>query len=98
MLDQAFPPQVGLKSHVRMRSLSICRLADGIASRFAGQSGKILYCERLGGPPQGYSASPASDARHLCFAGETGKVLVIPVGDTSRCFPIWAYITIRSGP
>ena len=53
----------------------------GVVTCFDARSGKIIYSERLGGPPQGYTASPVSDGRHLYFPGETGKVLIVPVGD-----------------
>lgn len=54
---------------------------NGVVTCFDGVSGKIFYSERLKGPAQGYTASPVSDGRHLYFPGETGKVLVVPVGD-----------------
>jgi outer membrane protein assembly factor BamB len=54
---------------------------SGVLTCFDGKSGKIFYSERLKGPAQGYTASPVSDGRHLYFPGETGKVLVVPVGD-----------------
>jgi outer membrane protein assembly factor BamB len=54
---------------------------SGVLTCFDATTGKILYSERLGGPAQGYSASPVSDGRHLYFPGETGKVLVVPVAD-----------------
>jgi outer membrane protein assembly factor BamB len=54
---------------------------SGVVSCFDGPSGKIYYSERLGGPAQGYTASPVSDGRHLYFPGETGKVLVVPVSE-----------------
>jgi len=53
----------------------------GVVTCFDAQSGKIIYSERLGGPTQGYTASPVSDGRHLYFPGETGKVMVVPVAD-----------------
>ena len=53
----------------------------GVVTCFDAPTGKIIYSERLGGPSQGYTASPVSDGRHLYFPGETGKVLVVPVGD-----------------
>ena len=52
----------------------------GVVTCFDAQSGRIVYSERLG-IAQGYTASPVSDGRHLYLAGETGKVLVVPVGD-----------------
>lgn len=55
---------------------------SGVVTCFDGKSGKIYYSERLTGPAQGYTASPVSDGRHLYFPGETGKVLVVPVGDS----------------
>jgi outer membrane protein assembly factor BamB len=54
---------------------------SGVLTCFDGKSGKIFYSERLKGPAQGYTASPVSDGRHLYIPGETGKVLVVPVGD-----------------
>src|SRR5262249_6991146 len=54
---------------------------NGVLTCFEAQTGKIFYSERLGGPAQGYTASPVSDGRHLYFPGETGKVLVVPVAD-----------------
>ncbi|MEY2408419.1 MAG: hypothetical protein QOF48_1089 [Verrucomicrobiota bacterium] len=54
---------------------------SGVVTCFDGVTGKIQYSERLGGPAQGYTASPVSDGRHLYFPGETGKVLVVPVSD-----------------
>ena len=48
---------------------------------FNAIDGKIIYSERLGGPTQGYTASPVSDGRHLYFPGETGKVMVVPATD-----------------
>jgi outer membrane protein assembly factor BamB len=54
---------------------------SGVLTCFDADNGNIIYSERLGGPIQGYTASPVSDGRHLYFAGETGKVLVVPVGD-----------------
>jgi outer membrane protein assembly factor BamB len=53
----------------------------GLVTCFDAASGRIIYSERLAGPTQGYTASPVSDGRHLYFPGETGKVLVVPVGD-----------------
>lgn len=53
----------------------------GVVTCFDARSGEILYSERLGGSPQGYTASPVSDGRHLFFPGETGRVLVVPVAD-----------------
>lgn len=52
----------------------------GVITCFDAKSGKIFYSERLG-LAQGYTASPVSDGRHLYYAGETGKVLVVPVAD-----------------
>jgi len=52
----------------------------GVLTCFAAQTGQIHYSERLNFA-QGYTASPVSDGRHLYFAGETGKVLVVPVAD-----------------
>ena len=57
----------------------------GVLSCFEAASGKVCYSERLGGPTQGFTASPVSDGRHLYFPGETGKVLVVPVGDDFSC-------------
>jgi outer membrane protein assembly factor BamB len=54
---------------------------SGVVTCFDGVTGRIVYSERLKGPAQGYTASPVSDGRHLFFPGETGKVLVVPVGD-----------------
>lgn len=54
---------------------------SGVVTCFDSASGRILYSERLGGPAQGYTASPVSDGRHLYFPGETGKVLVVPVSE-----------------
>jgi outer membrane protein assembly factor BamB len=54
---------------------------NGVVTCFDAKSGKIFYSERLGVSTQGYTASPVSDGRHLYFPGETGKVLVVPVGD-----------------
>jgi outer membrane protein assembly factor BamB len=53
---------------------------SGVVTCFEATSGKILYSERLG-VTQGYTASPVSDGRHLYFAGETGKMIVVPVDD-----------------
>lgn len=53
----------------------------GVLTCFDATTGKIFYSERLGGPTQGYTASPVSDGRHLYFPGETGKVIVVPVAD-----------------
>lgn len=53
---------------------------NGVLTCFDGTSGRVFYSERLG-PAQGYTASPVSDGRNLFFPGETGKVLVVPVGD-----------------
>src|ERR1041385_4449352 len=53
----------------------------GVVTCFDAPTGKIIYSERLGGPSQGYTASPVSDGRHLYFPGETGKVLVVRAGD-----------------
>lgn len=53
----------------------------GVVTCFDARTGEIRYSERLGGGPQGYTASPVSDGRHLYFAGETGRVLVVPVAD-----------------
>ncbi len=52
----------------------------GVITCFDARTGSIFYSERLG-PAQGYTASPVSDGRHLYFAGETGKVLVLPVAN-----------------
>lgn len=52
----------------------------GVLTCFDGRTGKIFYSERLG-LAQGYTASPVSDGRHLYFAGETGKTVVVPVGE-----------------
>jgi outer membrane protein assembly factor BamB len=53
----------------------------GVLTCFNAIDGKIIYSERLGGPTQGYTASPVSDGRHLYFPGETGKVMVVPATD-----------------
>ena len=53
----------------------------GVLTCFDAATGKIFYSERLGGPTQGYTASPISDGRHLYFPGETGKVIVVPVAE-----------------
>jgi outer membrane protein assembly factor BamB len=53
----------------------------GLLTCFDATDGKVVYSERLGGPAQGFTASPVSDGRKLYFPGETGKVLVVPVGD-----------------
>lgn len=52
----------------------------GVLTCFDARSGKIIYSERLG-VTQGYTASPVSDGRHLYFAGETGRTIVVPVGE-----------------
>jgi outer membrane protein assembly factor BamB len=54
---------------------------SGVVTCFDAPSGRIIYSERLGGPTQGYTASPVSDGRHLFYSGETGKVLIVPVSD-----------------
>ena len=54
---------------------------SGVVTCFDAQSGKIIYSERLGGPTQGYTASPVSDGRNIFYPGETGKVLIVPVSD-----------------
>jgi outer membrane protein assembly factor BamB len=54
---------------------------SGVVTCFDAMNGTLVYSERLGGPTQGYTASPVSDGRHLFFPGETGQVLVVPVGD-----------------
>jgi outer membrane protein assembly factor BamB len=54
---------------------------NGVVTCFDGVSGNIIYSERLKGPAQGYTASPVSDGKHLYFSGETGKIMVVPVGD-----------------
>jgi len=53
----------------------------GVLSCFDASTGKMIYNERLGGPTQGYTASPVSDGRHVYFPGETGKVMVVPVAE-----------------
>jgi outer membrane protein assembly factor BamB len=53
----------------------------GVLTCFDATDGKMVYSERLGGPTQGFTASPVSDGRRLYFSGETGKVLVVPVSD-----------------
>lgn len=53
----------------------------GVLTCFAADSGAILYSERLGGPAQGYTASPVSDGRHVYFTGENGKVMVVPAAE-----------------
>jgi outer membrane protein assembly factor BamB len=52
----------------------------GVLTCFDGRTGRIVYSERLG-VTQGYTASPVSDGRHLYFAGETGRTIVVPVGE-----------------
>ena len=54
---------------------------QGVLTCFDARTGMIFYSERLSSIAQGYTASPVSDGRHLYFAGETGKVLVVPVAD-----------------
>lgn len=54
---------------------------SGVLTCFDLNSGAIKYSERLSSGSQGYSASPVSDGRHLYFSSETGKVLVVPVGN-----------------
>ncbi len=54
---------------------------SGVLTCFDAKTGAILFSERLSSVAQGYTASPVSDGRHLYFAGETGKVLVVPVAD-----------------
>lgn len=53
----------------------------GVLTCFDAIQGTIIYSERLGGAPQGYTASPVSDGKHLYFPGETGRVVVVPAGD-----------------
>lgn len=53
----------------------------GVVTCFEDTTGRVIYSERLGGPVQGYTASPVSDGRHLFFAGENGRMLIVPVGD-----------------
>ena len=57
----------------------------GLVTCFQGDTGRIEYSERLPGGSQGYTASPVSDGRHLYFAGESGRVLVVPVGNRFTC-------------
>jgi len=57
----------------------------GVVTCFRGDTGQIEYSERLPGGAQGYTASPVSDGRHLYFPGESGRVLVIPVGSRFSC-------------
>jgi outer membrane protein assembly factor BamB len=52
----------------------------GVLTCFDGRTGRIVYSERLG-VTQGYTASPVSDGRHLYFAGEAGRTIVVPVGE-----------------
>jgi len=54
---------------------------SGVLTCFDATTGKVIFSERLGGPAQGFTASPVSDGRHLFFPGETGKVLIVPVSD-----------------
>lgn len=54
---------------------------NGVLTCFDATTGKIFYSERLSSIAQGYTASPVSDGRQIYFAGETGKVLVVPVTD-----------------
>ncbi len=54
---------------------------NGVLTCFDGPTGKTYYSERLSSLSQGYTASPVSDGKHLYFPGETGKVVVVPVGD-----------------
>jgi outer membrane protein assembly factor BamB len=55
---------------------------SGVLTCFDARTGKIVFSERMGDGRQGFTASPVSDERHLYFAGETGRVLVVPVADT----------------
>jgi len=54
---------------------------QGVLTCFDATTGKIFYSERLSSIAQGYTASPVSDGHHIFFAGETGKVLAVPVAD-----------------
>jgi outer membrane protein assembly factor BamB len=54
---------------------------SGVLTCFDATTGKIFYGERLSSIAQGYTASPVSDGRHIYFAGETGKVVVVPVAE-----------------
>ena len=58
---------------------------NGLVTCFRGDTGQIEYSERLPGGAQGYTASPVSDGRHLYFAGESGRVLVVPVSSQFSC-------------
>lgn len=53
----------------------------GVLTCFDARTGEVRFSERLSTLPQGYSASPVSDGRHLFFPSETGKVIVVPVAD-----------------
>ncbi len=50
----------------------------GVLTCFDAVTGEIRYRERVGADGGGFTASPVSDGRHLFFAGETGKVFVVP--------------------
>ena len=54
---------------------------SGVLTCFDALTGKIIFSERLGGQAQGYTASPVSDGRNLFYAGETGRVMIVPVSD-----------------
>jgi outer membrane protein assembly factor BamB len=53
----------------------------GVVTCFDARTGDIRFSERLPAG-QGYTASPVASAGKLYFTSETGKVYVVPAGDT----------------
>lgn len=53
----------------------------GLLTCFDAKTGNVRYSERLVNNPEGYTASPVSDGRHLYITSELGNVFVVPATD-----------------
>lgn len=53
----------------------------GLLTCFDAKTGEVRYAERLASTPEGYTASPVSDGRHLYITSELGNVFVVPTSD-----------------
>lgn len=54
----------------------------GLLTCFDAKTGAVRYSERLAQTPEGYTASPVSDGKHLYLTSELGNVFVVPATDT----------------
>ncbi len=70
-----------MQTPIAVRNRVYASTDSGVVTCFDSRSGQIFFSERLSSGGMGFTASPVSDGRHLYFASETGKVVVMRVAD-----------------